>query len=114
MENLLINGLFHPDRLPELKAYAKMLDDDSVAPKQKILEVLEYMEEEQRKIAMIEAQAQMLQQNANQFLMSDEDGQAEQISDAMNQMQMQEDLAASQSEVAQAEEQLPGDEEITE
>lgn len=114
MENLLVNGLFHPDRLPELKAYAKMLDDDSVAPKQKILEVLEYMEEEQRKIAMIEAQAQMLQQNANQFLMSDEDGQAEQISDAMNQMQMQEDLAASQSEVAQAEEQLPGDEEITE
>ena len=114
MENLLVNGLFHPDRLPELKAYAKMLDDDSVAPKQKILEVLEYMEEEQRKIAMIEAQAQMLQQNANQFLMSDEDGQAEQISDAMNQMQMQEDLAAAEGQMAQAEEQLPSDEEITE
>ena len=41
MENLLVQGLLNAQRLSELKAYAKMLDDDSVAPTQKILEVIE-------------------------------------------------------------------------
>ena len=89
MENLLTQGLFNAQRLSELKAYAKVLDDDSVAPKQKILEIVEYMEEEQRKIAMIQAQAQIMQQNAQQFLYGDEESQSQQMADAMRQLEME-------------------------
>ena len=107
MENLLTNGLLSVERLSELKAYAKMLDDDSVAPKQKILEVIEYMEEEQRRIAMIQQQAELMQQNAQQFLMGDEESQSQQIADAMNQL----DLEQAEGEVAEAEAELTEDEE---
>ncbi len=82
IENLLISGLLAPERLPELKAYVQVLDDDSVAPKMKLEKLVEYMEEEQRKIAMIEAQAQMMQQRAQQFLMEDPDAQASQMAEA--------------------------------
>ena len=102
MENLLVQGLLNSQRLSELKAYAKMLDDDSVAPKQKILEVIEYMEEEQRKIAMINAQAQIMQQNAQQFLMGDDEMQSQQIADAMNQLEMEE----AEMEEAEPEEEI--------
>ena len=110
MENLLVQGMLNPQRLSELKAYAKMLDDDSVAPKQKILEVIEYMEEEQRKIAMIQAQAQIMQQNAQQFLMGDDEMQSSQMADAMAQL----DLEQAEGEVAEAEEELPEEEAVTE
>ena len=106
MENLLVQGLLNPQRLSELKAYAKMLDDDSVAPKQKILEVIEYMEEEQRRIAMINAQAQMIQQRAQQFLMGDDEQQSSQMADAMNQLSMERQMTEAEGEVAEAEEEL--------
>ena len=83
IENLLMQGFFTAQRVSELETYANVLDDDSVAPKVKILEAIEHMKEEQRKIAMIEAQAQMMQQRANQFIMEDPDAQASQISEAM-------------------------------
>ena len=110
MENLLVQGMFNVQRLPELKAYAKVLDDDSVAPKQKILEVIEYMEEEQKRIAMIQQQAEIMQQNANQFLMGDEESQSQMMADAMSQL----DLEAAEAEVAEAEEELPEEEVIEE
>ena len=110
MENLLVQGLLNAQRLSELKAYAKMLDDDSVAPKQKILEVIEYMEEEQRRIAMINAQAQMIQQRAQQFLMGDDEQQSSQMADAMHQLDMERQLAEAEGEVAKAEEELPEEE----
>ncbi len=112
MENLLVQGLLNVQRLSELKAYAKMLDDDSVAPKQKILEVIQYMEEEQQKIAMIQAQAQLVQQRASQFLMGDEEQQSDMMADAMAQLQMEQDLQQAEGEVAQAEEKLPSDAEL--
>ena len=90
MENLLVQGLLSAQRLSELKAYAKMLDDDSVAPKQKILEVIEYMEEEQQRIAMIQAQAEIMQQKAQQFLMGDDEYQSQQMADAMAELEMEE------------------------
>lgn len=108
IENLLINGMFSIERLNELKAYANALDDDSVAPKQKILEIIENMEEEQQRIAMIEAEAQMMQQRAEQFIMGDPDSQAQQIADAQAQLEM------AEQEVIDAEEELPTDEEIEE
>ena len=62
----------------------------------KIQEAIEHIKEEQRKIAMIQAQAQMMQQRANQFLMEDPDAQANQMADAMGmteQMPMEEEMA---------------------
>ena len=88
IENLLMNGLFRPDRVSELEIYYKILPDDSVAPKTMIGEAIEYIKEQQRKIAMIQAQAQIMQQRAQQFLMEDPDAQAQQIADARMQMQM--------------------------
>lgn len=82
MENLLLNGLFHSQRVSELAAYAEALDDDSVAPKKKIMDVVDHIREEQRKIAQIEAQAQLMQQRAQQFLMGDVDEQAQAVADA--------------------------------
>ena len=82
LENLLKAGYFNVQRLGELKIYVKLLDDDSVMPKAKLEEAVELMEEEQRKIAAINAQAHIMQQRANQFLNADPDAQAEQMSDA--------------------------------
>lgn len=89
LENLLTQGFFNVQRLPEFKRYVEALPDDSVAPKQVLEGIIEKMEEEQKKIAMIEAQAQMMQQRAQQFLMEDPDGQAQQIADAQMQIMQQ-------------------------
>ena len=97
IENLLMNGFFNPQRVGELKIYHKVLPDDAVAPKVMIGEAIEYIEEQQRNIAMIEAQAQMMQQRASQFLMGDPDEQSSMISDARLQLM---------------EQQLPTDEEL--
>ena len=89
IENLLVQGFFNPQRVGELKVYAKVLDDDAVAPKTKILEAIEEIEEAQRQIAMIDAQAQMMRQRAQQFLMSDSDEQSSMMADAAMQLQNQ-------------------------
>lgn len=79
IENLYMNGMFSVQRLPETKIYAKLLDDESVMPKQKLEEAIEYMEEEQQRIAQMKAEAELMQQQAMQFLMGDPDSQSEQI-----------------------------------
>jgi hypothetical protein len=89
LENFLSNGFFSVQRIGELKAYVKSLDDDSVAPKQKLLDVIEEIEAQQQKIAMIDAQARLVQQRAQQFLMGDPDEQSSMMADAMMQLQMQ-------------------------
>jgi hypothetical protein len=104
LENLLNNGLFNVQRLGELKIYVKLLDDDSVMPKAKLEEAIELMEEEQRKIAAINAQAQIMSQRANQFLNSDPDAQAEQMSQAQMEAEMnveREGIAAEREDVAE-------------
>lgn len=94
MENLLTAGLFNSQRMPELKLYVKTLDDDSVMPKQKLEEVIEEWDMEQQRIALIEAEAQLMQQRAQQFIMGDPDQQADMMAAAqlqlMNQQQAQE------------------------
>lgn len=82
LENMFTNGMFSVEKLPELKIYVKLLDDDSVMPKQKLEDAIEYIEAEQKKIAMINAEAQMIQQRANQFLNADLEAQAGQIGEA--------------------------------
>ncbi|MGN0733691.1 MAG: hypothetical protein ACI4LC_05915 [Emergencia sp.] len=79
MENLLINGLFATGRIPELKLYVKTLDDDSVMPKQKLEQLIEEWEKDQQKIALMNAQAQLMQTRANEFLMNDPMSQADQV-----------------------------------
>jgi hypothetical protein len=98
IENLLIQGLFSPQRLPELKIYHKILPDDCVAPKREIGEAIEYMEAEQRKIAVLNAQAQMMQQRAQQFLMEGPEGQADQIADAQMRLMMQKEAQYADKE----------------
>jgi hypothetical protein len=98
VENLLLQGFFTSQRVSELATYAEVLDDDSVAPKMKILEAIDHIKEEQRKIAMINAQAQIMQQRAQQFLMEDPDGQADQIADARMKMMMQQEAQFADKE----------------
>lgn len=87
IENMLLQGFLSAQRVGELAIYAELLDDDSVAPKQKIMEAVELIREEQQRIAQIQAQAQAMQQRANMFLMEDPEAQAQQIADAQMQMQ---------------------------
>lgn len=86
MENLLKGGYFNAERIGELEVYVSTLDDDSVMPKQKLEEAIENVKEQQERIAMIEAQGKMMQQNAMQFLNGSPDDQASQINDAMQQV----------------------------
>ena len=97
LENLLKEGFFG-QRIPELKLYLKALPNDSVMPKAALEKVVEDYEEEQKKIAMRNAQAQLMQQRAQQFLMEDPDGQAQQIADAKMKLQ-EEQYAAKESKL---------------
>ena len=96
IENMLVQGLFNIQRLPELEVYVEALDDDSVAPKRKLEGIIQRMKEEQRKIAQIQAQAQLMQQRAQQFINGDPDEQSSMMADAMSQLQMQEQGFANQ------------------
>lgn len=87
MENFLMNGLFNSQRLAELEAYVNALPDDSVAPKQRLLDVIENIKKSQQKIAQISAQAQLMKQRAEQFLTSGPDAQAQRIAQIMAQQQ---------------------------
>jgi hypothetical protein len=110
IENLLTNGFFNAEKVSELEIYYKILPDDSVAPKMMIGEAIEYIKEQQRKIAMINANAQIMQQNAEQFLMGDPDEQSSQIADAQTQLEAL--MAAKEAEYAEQEDEL--DEETAE
>lgn len=108
IENLMLQGFFNAQRVGELDIYCKVLPDDSVAPKQLIKEAVKYMKEEQMRIAQIQAKAQAMQQRAQQFLMEDADGQAQQMADAQMQlMAQQEQPLEGEEEVIAAEEELP-------
>ena len=79
LENYLKAGFFTAQRVNELKYYAEALPDDSTAPKQELLDICDKIMEEQERIAMINAQAQMMQQNAEQFINQTPEDQAETI-----------------------------------
>ena len=108
IENLFTQGLFTAQRVSELEIYCDLLDDDSVAPKGKIQKAVEKIKEQQRQIAMIEAQAQVMQQRAQQFLMGDPDEQADMVADARMQLQnQQEQPIQGEAEVIEEEQNLP-------
>lgn len=109
IENLLINGLFNVERLSELEAYVEALDDDSVAPKIKLQGIVERMKETKRRIAALEAQTQLMQQRAQQFLYEDPDGQAQQMAEAQMRLEAQ---AAVEGEEEYEEKEAELDEEV--
>lgn len=98
LENMLKAGYFNLENLAALKVYVKTLDDDAVNSKAKLEEAIEYMEEEQRKIALINAQANMMKMRANSFLQSDPDTQADTINQAMQQTRMEREGMAEERE----------------
>ena len=87
IENLLTQGFFNAQRVSELEIYYKVLPDDAVAPKVMIGEAIEYIKGEQKKIAAIQAQMQLMQQRASQFIGGDPDGQASMIADAKSSLE---------------------------
>lgn len=89
LENYLKAGFFTPQRVNELKYYAEALPDDSTTPKQELLDICDKIQEEQEKIAEINAQAQMMQQRASQFLNGTPETQASIINDAQTQINNQ-------------------------
>ena len=114
IENLLLNGFFTPQRVSELATYAEVLDDDSVAPKMKILEAIDHIRENQRRIAMIDAQTQLMQQRAQQFLMEDPDAQAQQMADAQMQLMQQAEAEYAEQEAELDEETAAAEEAVDE
>lgn len=103
LENFLTGGFFNPQRIGELKAYVKALPDDAVAPKMLLEKVIEDHEEQMKRIALIDAEAQLMQQRAQQFIMGDPDEQAGMMADAQRQLQMQQPIEG-EAEVQAAEE----------
>lgn len=100
LENLLKGGYFSPQMVGQLRVYANALPEDSTMPKQKLLDICEEIEEEQRKIALINSQAQLMQQRANSFLMGDPNDQAETIMQAEQQMQQEQAIEQPTEELA--------------
>ena len=76
IENLFVKGMFNPQMLGQLKFYLECLDDDSVMPKQKLLEQVNKELEKQERIAQIQAQGQQMIAQQQQFFNQDPDAQA--------------------------------------
>ena len=76
IENLFTQGMFNPQMLGQLKFYLECLDDDSVMPKQKLLERVNKELEKQQRIAQIQAQGQQMIAQQQQFYNQEPDAQA--------------------------------------
>lgn len=96
IENLLVGGFFNPERVGELEIYMRVLPDDSVAPKQRIKDAVKYIRDQQRKIAMIQQNAEVMQQRVQQFLMDDPEGQGSMMADAQMQLMMEQAMQQPQ------------------
>ena len=96
MENFLKAGYFNAQRVKELRYYAEALPDNSSTPKIKLLEICDKIEEEQQKIAMLDAQAKIMQQRANQFLMEDPEAQASQMIEASQPIEEEQPITEEQ------------------
>lgn len=68
LENFLLSGMFSVQKLAEFKVYVNALDDDAVAPKQKLLQIIAEIEQTQQKIAQMQAAGQLLQQQMMQAI----------------------------------------------
>ena len=106
IENLFIKGMFNPQMLGQLKFYLECLDDDSVMPKQKLLERVDKELEKQSRIAEIQAQGQQLIAQQQQFYDMDPESQATTMMKQKLINQIKEDYASRQGKIKQTEENL--------
>lgn len=67
LENLLKNGSI------SLEEYVEALDDDSVMPKAKLEEIIKKRKEMQQRIQQVNGQAQLLMQQANKYMATQDD-----------------------------------------
>ena len=86
IENLLLKGLFNPQRLNELEAYVEALDDDAVSPKLKLKGIVKRIRQTQQQIAQIEANSQVMLARGNQFVDGGLQKQQAQIAAIMRQL----------------------------
>jgi conjugal transfer/entry exclusion protein len=70
---MLQAGYFSPQRLGELEVYVSLLDDDSSMPKQKMEEAIKHIKAVQDQIGQIQAQAETLQTQANNYIGQQQD-----------------------------------------
>lgn len=75
LENLLKEGWFSPEKIDQLQLYAESLPEKSTMPKQKILDICKKVKEQQLYIQQLQAQTNLMTQQANQYI----DMQAQQV-----------------------------------
>lgn len=116
IENLFIQGMFNPQMLGQLKFYLECLDDDSVMPKQKLLEKVNEELEKQERIMQIQAQGQQMIEQQQQFYNQDPDAQATLIMKEKLKNKLKQDFQARQNagQVQQIEEALQQEEAVEE
>lgn len=95
LENLLQGGFFG-QRMPELKIYVKLLPDDSVMPKAKLERAIDEYDKQQREIAMMQQEANLMNQRAQMYVSEDIDAQAQQLADVERVMLLQKAAAQGQ------------------
>ncbi len=98
LENMLVQGLFRPDRLPELEVFTMALDDDMNIPKIKIEKIVKTLKERQERINQIEQEAEMMKQRYMNFINTDVDNQADMINQARQQVTDENQTARSISQ----------------
>ena len=77
LENLLKQGFLRPEMIQQLEVYAKVLPDNSVAPKQQILEMIELEKNKQQYINEKDAEVRQMLATSNQYLDRDPEVQSE-------------------------------------
>lgn len=68
LENLLQGGWFSPEKIDQLKLYVDALPNKSAMPKQKIQEIIKKEKAKQLYIQQVNAQTQLMYQQANQYI----------------------------------------------
>lgn len=108
IENLFVKGMFNPQMLGQLKFYLECLDDDSVMPKQRLLEQVNREIEKQEQIAQIQAQGQQMIAQQQQFYDQDPDAQSTLLMKEKLKDRIKQDYLARQNsgQVQQTEEDL--------
>ena len=108
IENLFVKGMFNPQMLGQLKFYLECLDDDSVMPKQRLLEQVNREIEKQERIAQIQAQGQQMIAQQQQFYDQDPDAQSTLLMKEKLKDRIKQDYLARQNsgQVKQTEEDL--------
>lgn len=88
LENLLKEGWFSPEKIDQLQLYAESLPEKSTMPKQKILDICKKVKEQQLYIQKLQAQTNLMTQQANQYI----DMQAQQVGENIAGMNVDDEL----------------------